>query len=106
MWTNENRNLYDRSKLRYPSDLIDEEWALVEPAIPPAKRGRGQTDSGHARGRERRHVYPLHRLPMAGSSQRPAAAQHGAWLSRPLELGWNARTHPSCPLCEMSRAGG
>lgn len=39
MWTSENRGRYDRSKLRYPSDLTDEEWALVEPLIPPAKRG-------------------------------------------------------------------
>ncbi|MCU0840032.1 MAG: hypothetical protein MUE49_15135 [Rhodospirillales bacterium] len=26
MWTQENRHRYDRSKLRYPSDLTDEEW--------------------------------------------------------------------------------
>ena len=39
MWTSENRGRYDRSRLRYPSDLTDEEWALVEPLIPPAKRG-------------------------------------------------------------------
>ena len=39
MWTPENRGWYDRSKLRYPSDLTDEEWALVGPLIPPAKRG-------------------------------------------------------------------
>ena len=39
MWTNENRSRYDRSKLRYPSDLTDEEWALIGPLIPPAKRG-------------------------------------------------------------------
>ena len=42
MWTNENRALYDRSKLRYPSDLTDEEWALIEPLIPPAMRGGGK----------------------------------------------------------------
>ena len=42
MWTNENRTLYDRRQLRYPSDLTDEEWALVEPMIPPAKRGGGK----------------------------------------------------------------
>jgi hypothetical protein len=30
MWTKENRGRYDRSRLRYPSDLTDEEWALVE----------------------------------------------------------------------------
>ena len=39
MWTTENRGRYDRSKLRYPSDLTDDEWALVAPLIPPAKRG-------------------------------------------------------------------
>jgi transposase len=39
MWTVENRARYDRSRLRYPSDLTDEEWALVKPEIPRAKRG-------------------------------------------------------------------
>ena len=39
MWTKENRGRYDRSQLRYPSDLTDEEWAHVEPLIPPARRG-------------------------------------------------------------------
>lgn len=39
MWTNENRHRYDRSALRYPSDLTDAEWTLVKPLIPRAKRG-------------------------------------------------------------------
>jgi transposase len=26
--------------LRYPSDLSEPEWALVEPMIPPARHGR------------------------------------------------------------------
>ena len=39
MWTTENRARCDRSKLRHPTDLTDDEWALVEPLIPPAKRG-------------------------------------------------------------------
>ena len=39
MWTTENRRAYERTGLRYPSDLTDAEWALVEPLIPPAKRG-------------------------------------------------------------------
>jgi transposase len=39
MWTAENRARYDRSRLRYPSDVTDEEWALIGPLIPPAKRG-------------------------------------------------------------------
>ena len=39
MWTPQNRKRYDRSRLRYPSDLTDEEWAHVAPVIPLAKPG-------------------------------------------------------------------
>jgi transposase len=39
MWSYEDRKRYDRTGLRYPSDLTDAEWALVEPHIPPARRG-------------------------------------------------------------------
>jgi len=39
MWTSETRARYDRSHLRYPSDLTDDEWKLVELLIPPRKRG-------------------------------------------------------------------
>ena len=39
MWTSENRGSYDRGKLRYPSDVTDEEWAHIAPMIPPAKHG-------------------------------------------------------------------
>ena len=42
MWTKENRARYDRSGLRYPSDLTDQEWTFVAPLIPPAKRGGGK----------------------------------------------------------------
>jgi transposase len=42
MWTNENRAKYNRDHLRYPSDLTDDEWALVEPFIPPPKPGGGK----------------------------------------------------------------
>jgi transposase len=42
MWTTENRPRYNRDRLRYPSDLTDAEWALVEPVIPPSKRGGGK----------------------------------------------------------------
>ena len=73
MWTSENRARYDRGLLRYPSDLTDEEWRLIEPGIPPAKRG-GNKRSDPARGGQRADVYPEHRLPMAGDPERPAAA--------------------------------
>ena len=39
MWTQEHRRRYDRSMLRYASDLTDAECSLVAPLIPPAKRG-------------------------------------------------------------------
>ncbi|ABE64665.1 hypothetical protein Nham_3993 [Nitrobacter hamburgensis X14] len=39
MWTAEHRRAADRRGLRYPSDLIEAEWALVAPFVPPARRG-------------------------------------------------------------------
>lgn len=39
MWTVKNRARSGRSKLRYPSDLIDEEWALARSEISRTKRG-------------------------------------------------------------------
>jgi transposase len=39
MWTPEKRGRYDRSGLRYPSDVTDHEWAWIAPLIPLAKRG-------------------------------------------------------------------
>src|SRR5215470_14576252 len=39
MWTPEHRLAAERSGLRYPSDLTDAEWAIVEPMIPPARHG-------------------------------------------------------------------
>ena len=48
MWTNENRHRYDRSKLRYPSDLTDAEWAVMKRADPSRQAGRQQAHSGHA----------------------------------------------------------
>jgi transposase len=39
MWKPEHRRAAERRGVRYPSDLTDAEWALVEPMVPPAKRG-------------------------------------------------------------------
>jgi transposase len=39
MWTRENRPKYNRDRLRYPSDLTDEEWPHIEPLLPPGKHG-------------------------------------------------------------------
>src|SRR5262252_5157156 len=52
----------DPWRKKYPSDLTDEQWAIVAPLIPPAKSGpRG----GHPRQVDRREVlntlFSLHR---------------------------------------------
>ena len=39
MWTQEHRKTYVRVGGRYPSDMPDAEWALLEPLIPAAKHG-------------------------------------------------------------------
>lgn len=39
MWTEEHRKIYVRIGGRYPSDVTDDEWAHLEPLIPPAKPG-------------------------------------------------------------------
>ena len=39
MWTTKNRARYNRDKLRYPSDVTEEEWVMIAPLIPPARRG-------------------------------------------------------------------
>jgi len=43
-WTETTRPNYDRSFLRYASDMTDGEWALIEPCLPAVKRlGRPRT---------------------------------------------------------------
>jgi transposase len=39
MWTKEGRIQHAPGKERYPSDLTDAEWNLIQPFIPPAQRG-------------------------------------------------------------------
>jgi transposase len=44
MWDEITRRQYRREGLRYASDTTDEEWALIEPHMPPAcERGRPRT---------------------------------------------------------------
>ena len=37
MWTTKNRARYERKGLRFESDLTDEEYALIEPFLPPER---------------------------------------------------------------------
>ena len=68
MWKPEHRRSADRNGLRYPSDLTDTEWGIVEPMIPPARHGGAATVGECARGAERDFLHPVDRLPMEGLS--------------------------------------
>jgi hypothetical protein len=69
MWTVEQRQAHDRAGLRYPSDLTDAEWALVEPFVPPARRGgrRRTVDVRQKRRLRTRCSGPLHGSAALGS---------------------------------------
>ena len=104
MWTAENRRRYDRSQLRYPSDLTDDEWGHVAPLIPPAKAGGNKRHVDEREVMNGINVYFEHGMPVAGDPERPAATQHGARLSRLVELRRHARSHPSRAVCGVPRA--
>ena len=36
MWTDTTRVLYVRKSMAFPSDLTEDEWAVLEPLLPPA----------------------------------------------------------------------
>ena len=77
MWTSKNRGRYDRSRLRYPSDLTNEEWAQVGPLIPPAKGGGNKRTVNLREIVNGLDVRLEHRLPMARHPKGPAAALDG-----------------------------
>ena len=78
MWTPEHRRAANRKGLRYPSDLTDDEWALVAPMDPAGETRWTQTVGERARGLERDFLRALDRMPVEGIAQRPAAEEHGA----------------------------
>ena len=106
MWTDKNRAKYDRDHLRYPSDLTDDEWACVEPLIPPARRGGGK------RRTEMRAVMDgVMYILSTGCQWRyipkdfpPRSTLHDYFT------WWHLRRHagsdPSCTLRRMPREGG
>jgi hypothetical protein len=90
MWTAKNRRGYDRSKLRYPSDLTNEEWARVEPLIPGAKIGGNKR---RVNVREVVNGIMYNGVPMAGDSERSSAPQYTFRLSRFVALRRHVGPH-------------
>ena len=101
MWSNENRARYDRSRLRYPSDLTDSRMGACRASDSSGQARRQSPSCQRARGRQRPHVRPQHRLPMARHPEGSAAALDTLRLLRSLGLGRNARAHPRGALREV-----
>ena len=105
MWTRQNRKRYDRSQLRYPSDLTDTEWAHVAPLIPPAKAG------GNKRSVDVREVMNgIMYILSTGCQWRamPKDLPPKSTVHDYLELwklGWHCGTHPPRALRCSARAG-
>jgi transposase len=93
MWTPEHRRAANSNGLRYPSELADDEWAIVAPMIPPARHG-GRKRSVNVREVLNGIFYVLWTgCQMEGASQGSAAEEHGARLSRTVELGRHVRAY-------------
>ncbi len=57
----------------YPSDVSDEEWALVAPYLTLLREDAGQREHAFARGVQRVALRGQERLPVAADAPRPAA---------------------------------
>jgi len=45
MWTKKHRETHKPRGERYPSDVTNDEWAIIEPMIPPARTGGRKRDT-------------------------------------------------------------
>src|SRR5256885_10728513 len=100
MWKPEHRRAADRHGSRYPSDLSDSEWALIEAAIPPAKRG-GRRREVNVREVLSDLLCALDGLPVAGVAEGSAAEEHPRILISCCGIG-TAPWSPSI-TCSTSR---
>ena len=114
MRTAKNRRRYDRSNLRYPSDLTGDEWGHIEPLIPPAKRGSNERHvdvrevmngrSKLCKQRLRRGMYILSTGCQWRAIPKDLPPRSTLLLSRLVELGRHAGSHPTRTLCGVSGA--
>jgi hypothetical protein len=105
MWTCENRPKYNRDKLRYPSDLTDEEWSHVAPLIRPAKHG-GRKRKVDVREVVNGIMYVLSTGCQWRYVPKDLPPKHALRLFRFVELRRHAGEHSPRALREMPRGGG
>lgn len=87
VWTAQNRNRYDRRGQRYPSDLTNEEWIVLEPLLPVPQ----------GTGRPRRHLL---REIMNGIRY---VLRYGIpWDAMPKDLPPSSICYDCCGSCPMA----
>ena len=86
MWTSKNRRRYDSGELRYPSDLTDDEWKLVEHLIPPGKPGGGKRTVIMREVVNGLMYVFLNWLSVARGPERPAAEKPDLRIFRSVDL--------------------
>ena len=111
MWTNRNRARYDRSKLRYPSDLTDDEWTLVEALIPPGKRGGGKRTVNMREVVNGSHANTFSRSAVSGARFRKDLPPKKLWsmttsICGPMTAPWKAIYHALYVQCREQAQRG
>jgi len=82
MWTDDHRDTHKPRSGRYPSDISDEEWALIEPMLPPPRTG------GRRRVTDMREVFNAIRyVNRTGCQAAAAQGLSSAHNGLPLLLG-------------------
>jgi hypothetical protein len=100
MWTEAARKQHVPRKERYPSDLTDAEWALIDPMIPQAQRG------GRPRKTGMREVMNAVRYVLRTGCQwrqlpKDFPPLNGLQLFLGVDSLRRARPHPSCAACSL-----
>ena len=105
-WTDTARVEHSRKTVRYPRDMLDQEWALIAPFLPPAKPGGASTHHRPARGDECDPLYGFERLSMACLAQGLPADKHGPRLFLRLARHGIVRDAQRIAGNERERIGG
>ena len=74
MWTDKDREKYKSDGRRYPSDLTEAEWSIIEPLF----RGLLYLHCRYARGGERLFLPGVYGLPVASAAERLRSTPDGA----------------------------
>jgi hypothetical protein len=103
MWTETTRAQHARADLALPSDLTDDEWALLEPFFPPASHV-GRPRKWPLRRIVEAILYLLRGAAVANAAAMLSAGLNGAALVLPLAGQQAAVVIEPYPALDRSRA--